>query len=275
MTLDKEMIKSPQMWQLLMEPVASSLHVMAFSPFEHHALISGDIPLDATMPALSAFQEAVYSNSLLTSDFRSVTVLLPQERFLVIPSEGELSEDAALEAFGKAFPAPNPEGTGGQLLTEHLQGLHCSVAMEVDKEFLNFLRRTFNNPRITHTLAPQALYFNTGNRLRTRGKMFVNLHDSRADVVVLGQGAPLLLNSYKVRDPRDALYYVMAARTAFSIDDTEEIIIAGEPEARTAVSGLLRRHVRYVMPAIVPSAMFKAGRAALRTPFELIVAPLV
>ena len=176
MTLDKEMIKSPQMWQLLMEPVVSSLHVMAFSPFEHHALISGDLPLDATMPALSAFQEAVYSNSLLTSDFRSVTVLLPQERFLVIPSEGELSEDAALEAFSKAFPAPNPEGTGGQLLTEHLQGLHCSVAMEVDKELLNFLRRTFNNPRVSHRLTPLCRYFGHRTRFGNSGKLHVHLH---------------------------------------------------------------------------------------------------
>jgi hypothetical protein len=55
----------------------------------------------------------------------------------------------------------------------------------------------------------------------------------------------------------------------------DEIILAGDPASRAALSPLLRRYVRYVMPAIFPSTMFRAGRAALRTPFELVVAPLV
>ncbi|MDE5625763.1 MAG: hypothetical protein K2I61_05525, partial [Muribaculaceae bacterium] len=76
--LDKEMIKEPRMWQLVMEPTSDTLSVMAFSPIEHHTLIAEEIPLNSSATPLKAFQEAVYDNPLLLSDFRRVTILLPE-----------------------------------------------------------------------------------------------------------------------------------------------------------------------------------------------------
>ena len=146
--------------------------------------------------------------------------------------------------------------------------MHADILMEVNTQLLGFIRRTFNNPRITHALAPQALYFNGINRLRSRGKMFVNLRGSRCDVVVLGDQDP-------VNHPHDAVYFVMAIRSTLDIHPEEEIILAGDTASRAAVTSLLKRYVRYVIPAIFPSVMFRAGNASLRTPFEMIVAPLV
>ena len=139
---------------------------------------------------------------------------------------------------------------------------------------LGFLRRTFNNPRIAHPLTPQALYFHSKYQQRAPGKMLVNLRGDRCDIVVLGDDAPMLLNSYEIHHPMDAVYYVMAVRKEFDIPPSQEIILAGDTASRGDVAPQLRRFVRYVMPAIFPSAMFRAGRASLRTPFEMVVSPL-
>ena len=73
----------------------------------------------------------------------------------------------------------------------------------------------------------------------------------------------------------DAVYYILASRENLRLPDTDEIMISGDRTTRAAITPVLRRYVRYVMPAIFPSVMFRAGRASLSAPFELIVAPLV
>lgn len=271
--LDKDMIKEPRMWQLVMEASPDTLSVMAFSPIEHHTLISEEIPLanTATSP-LKGFQEAVYDNPLLLADFRKTTILLPTPRAMLVPDI--LTDTSRREqAFREAFP---PSGADGpeEILAEELPALGATMLTAINREFLGFLRRTFNNPRISHTLTPLVLYFKAKHPTRPHGKMIANLRQGRCDIVILGDKAPMVMNSYPVRDPMDSVYYIMACREAFGLSATDELILAGDNASRGAVTPVLRRFIRYVMPAIFPSTMFRAGRAALRTPFEMIVAPL-
>lgn len=260
------------MWRLVMEPGSFTLSVMAFSPVEHNSLISAEIPLEKGLSPFKAFQDAVYDNPLLLADFKDVTVLLPSERFLLVPDffSGEPERE---QAFRRLFPDNRTDGPE-EILAESLPGLRATMLTGVSREASGFLRRTFNNPRISHTLSPLVLYFKTKHPDKARGKMIVNLRDNRCDVVILGDDAPLVINSFRIGDPMDAVYYIMACREGVGLSPTDEIILAGDTKSRGAVAPVLRRFVRYVMPAIFPSAMFRAGRAALHTPFELIVAPL-
>ena len=64
--LGKDLIDRPQMWQLVLEAGASSLSVVAFSPYENHALINETISLVSSAPsALRALEDAVYENPML------------------------------------------------------------------------------------------------------------------------------------------------------------------------------------------------------------------
>lgn len=246
------------MWQLVIEPTATSLCVMAFSPIEHHMLISEELPL-------VKLEETIYDNPLLLMDFKRTTCLIPAERFAVIPDilDGPLAE--------LTFRTLFPYSTCRELLTDDLPGMKAKIVYEIPGDTLSFLRRTFNNPHICHTLTPLARYFHAKYPTRPRGKMMVNLRGDRCDIVVLGNDAPLLLNSYPIGAPMDAVYHIMAAREKLQLPTNQEIIVAGNNEQRAAVSPELRRFVRYVMPAIFPSTMFRAGRASLRTPFEMVV----
>lgn len=273
MTLEKDMIREPQMWQLVMEIGPDDLRVMAFSPMEHHSLISEKIPFERGVQIGKAFQDAVYDNPMLLSDFRRVTVLYPARRFMVVP-DVIMGDGEAMAVFRRAFPADEPDEPE-EVLAESLPGLGAGIMMAIPAELLGFIRRTFNNPRVSHTLVPLALYFKGKHPTRPRGKMLVNLRGQRCDVVILGDSAPLVLNSFPVHDPMDAVYYVMACREGVGLAPTDEIILAGEPDARRPVAAELRRFVRYVMPAIFPSVMCRAGSASLRTPFEMVVAPII
>lgn len=277
--LDKEMIKDPRMWQLVLEPTADSLWVMAFSPIDH-LLISRRLPLEASklstaLTALSnkALEEVIYDNPLLLSDFRKVSILMPAERFIVVPDL--LDDSMAADALHKLYPSACDSDGSLELLIDELPGMKARMVYELPSATAGFLRRTFSHPSIFHTLTPTALFFHAKHPNPPRGKMMVNLRENRLDLVALAEDTPLLLNSFPIRDPMDAVYHIMAVREKFRIPADREIILAGNTDERAAVSPILRRFVRYVMPAIFPSAMLRAGRAALRTPFEMVVLPLL
>jgi hypothetical protein len=72
----------------------------------------------------------------------------------------------------------------------------------------------------------------------------------------------------------DALYFILSTRQQLLMRDSDEVVVAGDRVARAALTPLLRRYVRYVMPAIYPSVMFRAGKASLSAPLEMVLAPL-
>lgn len=268
--LGKDLIERPQMWQLVLEAGASALSVVAFSPYENHALIYEAIELDQSAPSpLRALEDAVYDNPMLLLDFKRVTVLYDTQRMAVLPVMAADSAEACLRSM---FP---PSGSRAEVLVDNVAGLGACVAFEVPADILGFLRRTFHNAEIGHPLAPTATYFGARHTSRPRGKTLVNITGDRLDLVTLGDGAPLALNSFRFVEPMDAVYYILASRNGLGLRDTDEIMIAGDRTVRAAISPVLRRYVRYVMPAIFPSAMFRAGKASLSAPFEMIVAPLV
>lgn len=268
--LGKDLIDNPQMWQLVLEVSPRALAVIAFSRYEDHALIFDNMPLDAAAPtALRAIEDAIYDNPMLLLDFKHVTIIYDTMRFLPVP----IPATAVAEEMVRHVFSEN-DAAHGDILVNELPALSSAIAFEVPSDILGFLRRTFHAPRITVPLAPLATYFQSKYQTRCNGKTLVNFNGQRLDIVTLGDTAPLLLNSYNFIEPLDAVYYILASRQKLSLLDTDEIMIAGDRTTRAAVTPILRRYVRYVMPAIFPSVMFRAGKASLAAPFEMIIAPL-
>lgn len=80
---------------------------------------------------------------------------------------------------------------------------------------------------------------------------------------------------FAFREPIDAIYYIMACRDMLKLDAQDnELLIAGDNSLRDAITPTLREYLAYVMPVIFPSSMFKAGKDAMKAPFDLIVLPL-
>jgi len=272
--LGKDMIEMPSQWQLVLEASASELSVVAFSGYEEHALISHTIQLDSSAPTpLRALEDAVYDNPMLLLDFRRTIIIFDTPQFMPLPLAAADDADVAEALFRKAFPA-GTSATDTVIRMNRLDDLNAVIAFEIPDDTLGFLQRTFQNAPIIHPLAPVASYFRAKHPTRRTGKTLVNLRRNRMDMIILGENAPLVMNSFRIAEPMDAVYYILSARAAAGLRDTDEIMIAGDRIIRSSVTPVLRRYVRYVMPAIFPSVMFRAGRASLSAPFEMIVAPL-
>lgn len=270
--LGKDLIEHPRMWQLILEVSPSRLSVVAFSSYEDHALIYEQLPFDAAAPTLlRALEDAVYDNPMLLLDFKRVTVIHDTTRILPVP--GTEDTGLAAELFRRIFPGDSD--CAGEIITNRLPSLDMAIPFEIPCDIAGFIRRTFHNAGMIHPLMPLAAYFQAKHPTRRKGKTLVNLNGDRLDIVTLGDTAPLFINSCRFREPMDAVYHILASRENLALPDTEEIMIAGDRTTRAAITPVLRRYVRYVMPAIFPSAMFRAGKASLAAPFEMILAPLV
>ncbi len=265
-----DLIQQPQIWQLLMEAGPAGLAAVAFSPYENHSMIFEELRYGDEEDGLRGLENVIYDNSWLLSDFSKVRMLYDTLRVLPVP---DTDDDAACDIFRRVYSAQ--EFPGSQVVVNHIPEQDMAICWEIPGDVLNFIRRTFPCVCMEHPIVPLCRYFSAKHPVRRNGKTLVNLRGKRLDIIVLGERAPLAVSSYRMEEPMDAVYYILASRENIGLPDTDEIMIAGDRITRAAITPILRRYVKYVMPAIFPSVMFRAGKASLSAPFELIVSPLV
>jgi hypothetical protein len=268
-TLNKELIETPSLWRLSLLVDDDNLVVVANSTVEDASLIHVKLPYDsAAASPIRAIEDVIYSNPLLLSDFNKVECVVRSKQFLITPAS---VDEQATTAIAKKL------WTDGNLtvMIDQVPQLDINIVWAIDTQLINFMVRTFSNPRIVHHLTPLTRYFSRKSRLGNSGKMYVNIHRNYIDVIVFRSGKASLINSFEYQDKDDATYFILAAakEAGFNLDD-DELLVCGDVALREQIMPSLRRFVNYVMPVIFPSTMFRAGKEALNAPFELILLPL-
>lgn len=268
--LNKELIQNPRLWRLELRIERSMLHVLLFNSIEDNSLIYRKIELDESQPShLKALENAIYENPLLLSDFDRIDCVIDTNTFVVIPAEIN-DESLRQQILETSFPEFK-----GEMIVCDLNNVGASILMGVETDVLRFLRRTFNNPRLHHHLAPLAQYFFHKSKLGNNAKMYAVLRKQHIDLFAFADRALKLANTFTYRDPLDAVYYILSCRKQLQMSPTnDELFITGSTTTRETITPILRKHLSFVMPVIFPSEMFKAGKEAMKAPFDLIVIPL-
>lgn len=267
---DKESIGDPGLWRLYLRLGEKRLDAMLYNVATDNSLIHRAFPLDNPDGRLKALEDVVYDHPLLLGDFQSVDIIVESMAFTIIPAE--ITDRELLRAI---FDAQLPGNLDSEMILSPIGGQNAVIAAGIDSETARFLRRTFNNPPMHHHLAPLCRYFHDKSRIGNAGKMYAHLREGYLDLLSFGRDTLRLANTYAVRDPMDAVYYIIAARQQLGLNpDSDELLLAGDAALREAVTPVLREYLAYVMPAIFPSAMYRAGKEALKAPFDLIVMPL-
>lgn len=268
--LDKEMIGQPSLWRLYLRIGPKRMDAMLYNVATDNTLLHRSFTIDPTAGHLKSVEEIIYDNPVLLSDFQSVHIVVESTLFIIIPSE--LSNPVTAR---RIFDAQIPGHSDDELLLSQLDGQNATIAAAIDPQLARFLRRTFNNAPTTHHLAPLCRYFHDKSRIGNAGKMYAHMREGSIDILVFGRETLRLANTYPVRDTMDAVYYIMAARDMLGLNaGSDELILAGDPAMREAATPILREYLAYVMPAIFPSTMYRAGKEALKAPFDLIIMPL-
>lgn len=270
---NKDIIREPALWQLYLGISPDNVEIMAYCPLEDHSLIKASVALDkAATDITGAIEEAVYSNPLLLSDFKRVSVVYRTDRFTIIP-DALTGSRAADEVTAMYLPGLSGSDT---VFDNVLPGNAAFLRCAIPATLYNFIMRTFNCPKLYHNLTPLCTYFNGNSSMGNARKTFVNLRRDSFDIVVPGNGTLSMANTFSFRESLDAVYFILACREMLGEGIAgEELMLCGDREMRDTLTPELRKYVPYVMPVIFPSAMFKAGgQTAMDVAFDLIVLPL-
>ena len=267
--LNKDTVKSPQRSRLGLCLDRERLHVLikdSIAEIPVYCSFQLDMSLGSVTKAL---EEIVYNNPILLSDFAKVDVTLRSPDFMLIPD--------ALGAYGVEFIESMADTAMADTATESMATLEspvartgCSLIVRESRDVVDFIRRTFNNPTIAHSLAVLASHYVKSSPLGTSDKMYINMYDDKLDIAIFGERGLSLLNTFAYADPMDAVYYIMATRSELGLDQTSgEIFIYGDAPLRDAVTPTLREYLGYVMPLVPPTPIIRGGAPAKEAPFDL------
>lgn len=255
--LSKDMIPQPELWRCAMEIGSDRLDVALFPPVATERLIHRTILLnpDASFHE-KAVQEAIYVNPLLLSDFARIDVVIDNSEFAVVPSvtahnvEPEaILEAASFDLMDKIAEISHPDES-------------ISIVFAVPAPLAGFIRRTFFNVRINHSLAPLV-----AARPLTSA-IFASVTDSKVDLIATDGNNLLLANSFRCATPEDATYYIVAVRNNLPVEQPK-IILAGNGSKTDTIEKYLTKYAVAPERAEVPTALARLGKDAMTLPQSL------
>ena len=259
-------IQHPEAWELLVAIDDKRVDYILYTPTVANSLITGQMKL--TDESLQALEDTVYNTPELLNDYQRVRVMVRSRHFVLFPDE--TSDEDCMSLVRQAFPDDD-----GDVAVCHMPQNGVKSAFVMPRGMQAFLGRTFNYPVVYHYLMPLCEYFksqSTGNEI---SRMFLHLTDNRMDMVIYRDGALMCANSYPFTNADDMAYFALNAWTTYDMDQlTDELQLAGDGEQRAAMSPVLRKFVKFVMPAVYPAAAMRLGRNAMQAPLDLILLAL-
>lgn len=268
--LTRDLITDPSIVQLKLRLSDDALDIMLYNPMEDNSLIHRKFPISGNSEEkLKALENIIYDNPLLLSDFSKTSILVETRRFLIIPSEANIDDNAG-QLIKISIPTLEDDA---EIIVNPIGQLGADIVTALERPTANFLRRTFNNAPVSNNLVPLAIYFQAGTQEGNSVRTLVNLRSGSLDLITLSHNRLILANRFEWRDINDAAYYVLAC--AGQPEQTpDQIIICGTRHLRDWLTPILRQFHPYVMPMIFPSEMYRAGASAMSLPFDLVIMPL-
>lgn len=275
--LSRDMIRDSRCCRLILGIEERMLHVVLYirDDSDNPVIYRGVSLDDGEGPLVRRLEEAVYRYPVLLSDFEKIDVVIDPEIVCLLPKDVVSAATAEqLDMIMSPFIPDNVYGLQRELLSLS-DGCDDEsgpiLSMMVDGDLLAFVRRTFSTPDIHHPLSVLARYFRFRDALGCSGKMHVNFRSDIMDMVAYGDSGVVAANSYKITDPMDAVYYIMALRSMLhEVQPLDELILSGDMSVRERVTPVLRQYIGCVMPVVYPMTLVRGRREVLDTPFHLV-----
>lgn len=266
--LDKDQIADPSIYSLLIRIGVDRIDVVVYSVMSDNSLIYRSYPISTAGSRSKSFEDVVYDNPLILCDFRKISILLDTKDYAVIPYGLTESESHDI------FHALHPSYTGTVSLSD-TRTRNASVVYGMENDMYGFLQRTFPSVSVAPHIVPLVRYFASKPGRGNSRRMICNFRPGHMDVVILDGNLLVMANTLSFRTVMDAAYFILAIRSYNHLDaHADELLLSGDQGIREEITPVLRTYVERVMPVIFPPQMFRAGKEAMKAPFDLIVTPL-
>lgn len=261
-------ISHPEVWTLALHLSGSELKYAASSRVEDGSLTFGAVKLNGNEGKFVAeVESAVYDNPFFLSQFGQTSILVDSDKFLVIPDEMTAGcPEECRRYFNYIFHADHE-----LMAVDRIEEAGVSIAYSIDRELDSFLRRTFYNPPILHSLTPLLRFLAKKEKFGTNGKTYAFLDKDCLRIIAFKSNRLVYANSFRFSNNDDAFYYVMNAWNVCEMtNDSDELYLSGDKALKTYLLPNIREHIKFAAQMIFPADMLRLGKDVMTAPFDLL-----
>ena len=190
------------------------------------------------------------STILKKVDFRNVSVLFGGNRFTFIPSAIFKEGDA-----GDFFYFNHQPSSNEKINFDRLQGYDVVNVYGVPGSLLEAFGKLFEKFTVHHQLTAVMEGARLYSSKHASSPLFIHLHSSSVDIVVLNDRKLLFANSFSFKTVDDAIYYVMMVCGQLALNtESTEVILSGEADNDHAIVIQLRKFFTHLSFADVSKA---------------------
>lgn len=264
-------IQHPEVWRMTVRINKNSLAYSLHSRMEENSLSYGIFDLEANSPEwIKQVEAVVYDNGFFLYDYERIDFLVESNHFIVVPNDFRDGDFDKCEEYFK-FLYPEDKGT---IMVDTLPDVGAVIVYSIPSDLDSFLRRTFDNPPISHILTPMIKFFRRKDVYGAERKMYAYLTGEKVEIVALQNGKMLFANYFEYSNLEDAFFYIMNAWKTVGMGADDELHILGDKEDRRTLLPKLRTYIQTVIQTIFPAQLLRLGKNAMSAPFDLIVLPL-
>ncbi|CAN5523613.1 hypothetical protein BH11BAC1_BH11BAC1_06850 [soil metagenome] len=182
------------------------------------------------------------STLLKKVDFRNVSVQFTNNRFTFIPAAIFKAEDS--EAY---FNFNQPKRDDESLHYDTIRGYDAVNIFTVPDLLIAGCKKMFEKFNVHHHLTSLLDAARFHSQKQSGKSMFIHLHSSWLDIIVLEERKLLFANSFSAKSIEDVVYFVMMVCEQLALNtDKATVILSGEVEKETGLAKELQQYIRHI-----------------------------
>ncbi|MDR2475006.1 MAG: DUF3822 family protein [Bacteroidales bacterium] len=205
-----------------------------------------EIGIAKTSPYVESLKEAVFSNNLLSFNYKNIKIMIVNGLFTLLPAPFATgnTEDK------KSFLQFNFEDTQNKkTLVDSVAACGLENIFGLPLDTYNFLQRTFPFAEYVHYISPMLQYFANQKVLGEKGRVYLHVNNTEISVFCFNENRIEVVNTFPCTDTNDAAYFILNLWERMKFDPLKDgLHIAGLPDRKAELITVLSRFIANVVP---------------------------
>ncbi|GAB1414742.1 DUF3822 family protein [Paludibacter sp.] len=190
------------------------------------------------------YEQKISQTQIRNTSFKSFFLLVESEEFTVVPTKSLIAEN---KYDLLKLQHPSLSMTNKIYHTEY-ESDNFSVIFSFDEKIINIFLKYFPSLEVVHHLH----FLLESNRLNTSERIYLQIRESKFDIVCYKNNKLLLANSYQYQIEEDILYYIFRIFQLFSLDyNKTSIQLVKRNDIKTDIVTVLKEYIANVSTSTI------------------------
>lgn len=244
---------------------SGGLSFSGYDPSVGGSFFYREAEFDRAVSFISSLKEFFFAHEFLAWTYRRINVICVASEYTLVPDDYFL-DDKEKRLLDFSFSTPEQH-----CLIVALEDQQAKLVFGLDEEVYEFCSRSLLHPYFFHYMTPLLALWKKWSSASLSRQMYVVMERKRVDVVCYAQERLLFVNSYRIDQPDDIVYYILSVWKQAGLDqEKDQLHLLGDSSVRMRVVERLRIYLRHVKPMEIPSEAYLLGTDVVKTPMDLI-----